>query len=319
MVDLETVLVLGAGASKDFGFPTGRELVKQVKQEVSAGGGHSQLFSECAKELKLNMVDSFLSSLEQADPLSVDAWLEHNPTFIEIGKVAIAITLLHREGHSKLRSENNWYQLLFDRLNSPFDRFQDNRLSIITFNYDRSLEQYLFKTFRYTHTVKNEKECKEKLNQLRIVHVYGSLGRLEWQCDDPEQSIPEVPYGGAGLHQDRVISASKSIKIMPEGQQLGIEFDKAKNWIGCANALYFLGFGYHQTNMERLGIETLKKAPKVMGTSLGLGYQEIREIERLHIRSLVRETGLFPKPVYEFLHDHIDFNERSYPPKFLRS
>lgn len=315
MVNLETVLVLGAGASKDFGFPTGRELVRKVRQEVGAG---SQVFGECAKELKLNMADSFLRSLEQADPLSVDAWLEHNSSFIEVGKVAIAITLLHREAHSELGPENNWYQLLFERLNSPFDRFQDNRLSIITFNYDRSLEQYLFKTFRYTHTAKTEEKCKEKLNQLRIVHVYGSLGRLEWQRDDPKHPMPQVPYGGAGLDQKRVLSAAKSIKIIPEDEPLGIEFGKAQDWIKSAKALYFLGYGYNMTNMERLGLGVLGTPTKVMGTTHKLSYQRIREVERLNIRKLKRKDGLFPEPVYEFLHNHVDFNEGGYPKQYFQ-
>jgi len=314
MVDLETVLVLGAGASKDFGFPTGKELVRQICDQLSNQENKEfELFYECANKLSPEVADKFPFYLKQADPPSVDAWLEHNPPFIDVGKVAIAIALLwYEHKYQHLSPENNWYGLLFQRLNSPFDRFQDNKVSIITFNYDRSLEQYLFKTFRYTHTAKSHKECEEKLNQLRIVHVYGSLGRLEWQCDDPQHSIPQVPYGKR-LDRDSVLSAAKSIKIMPEGQEPGIEFDKARSWIKYANSLYFLGFGYHKTNMERLGIEILNRPSKVMGTSLGLDYQRIREVERLRIRHLKTKVGLLQESVYEFLHEHVNFNEDGYP------
>ena len=69
----------------------------------------------------------------------------------------------------------------------------------------------------------------------------------------------------------------------------------------------------YEANMTRLGIDELRKPSKVMGTAYGLGYQEIREVERLSIRDLKRTAGLVTRPVYEFLHDCVDFNELGLP------
>jgi len=314
MVNLETVFVLGAGASKDFDFPTGPELVKQICDMLQNRQGQEfDLFYEIAGQQSPDMADKFCDILMKANPLSIDAWLEHNPEYIDAGKLAIAIALLLCEQRSNLRPDSNWYQLLFQRLDSPFEDFDRNKLSIITFNYDRSLEEYLFTTFRYTHTEKSKKDCVDKLNQIRTLHVYGSLGRLDWQNVDPKHPVPQVCYG-AKLDIPTVFSAASSIKIIPaKDKEPSPEFLTAMKWIHNAQALYFLGFGYNEANMTRLGIDELRRPSKVMGTAYELGYQPRREVERLSIRDLKRKYGLVPKPVYEFLHDYVDFNELGLP------
>ena len=314
MVGIETVLVLGAGASKAFGLPIGEELVRDIYSMLDTKVGRfRELFWKV--DTALNLGDAcyrFVEALRDANPLSIDSWLEHNPTFIEIGKAAIAIALLYKEQKSDLRPQRNWYQLLFKRLDGPFEEFQNNKLSIITFNYDRSLEQYLFRAFRYTHSEKSEEECKEKLNQLRILHVYGSLGRLEWQSDT---QLPLVSYGNK-LDRDRILLSADSIKIIPRPKQENVvlesvsdEFNEARKLIAGANALYFLGFGYNQTNMERLGIKTLKKPQKKMGTAKDLGYQEYQEMRRMNFFGFSPiEECLIDLSVYDFLYKKVDFN-----------
>lgn len=317
MINLETVLILGAGASKDFGFPTGRELVEQV---CDFFGDQDNKNFYLYKDIAITgdprrITEVFPTALRRADPPSVDIWLEHNPEFIWPGKVAIAMVLLGLERRSDLNPDNNWYRILFDRLNSPFDDFQNNRLTVVTFNYDRSLEQYMFDRFRNTYTGKTQEECKENLNQLQILHIYGSLGRLPWQADDPENPMPEVPYGGeTRLTHDTVIAAAKSIKIMPEStSEISGRLQKFQELMKDCKALYFLGFGYHDVNMKRLSIGALKIPPKVMGTALGLSYQGIREIESHVIRTLCMGDGLFRKSIYDFLHEYVHFNEERYP------
>jgi hypothetical protein len=314
MIDLKTVLILGAGASKDFGFPTGRGLVSLIINSFSnrMEKAYRNLVA-IAGEQKAEETMKFTNTLKLADPPSVDIWLEQNPDYIEIGKITIAMTLLGCERHSNLRPDNNWYQLLFDRLNSPFDEFQNNKLAIVTFNYDRSLEYYFFRRFRNTHTKKREEECKEKLSQLKIIHIYGSLGRLEWQFDDPKNLIPQVPYG-AEWTKNTIIWAANSIEIMSE-QSSGVDrkLEEFCKLMQNCQALYFLGFGYHDINMQRLGIDTLAIPRKVMGTAQGLSYQRMIEIERLGIRDLQIPGGLFPKSIYDFLHQCVNFDESTYP------
>ena len=201
--------------------------------------------------------EQLASALKDAKPYSIDAWLEHNPKYLEIGKRAIAATLLEYEKDIDLRPEakGDWYQLLFHRLNCPFDEFVNNKLSIITFNYDRSLENFLFNSFTNTHTErfeKDEEECIKKLNQLKILHVYGSLGRLRWQTKGPENPTEKVDFG-ASLVEATIMFAANSIQIISEsGTDVSPKFQQARELIESAKALYFLGFGYHNLNIDRL-------------------------------------------------------------------
>lgn len=317
MVELETVLVLGAGASWDYGFPTGEELVGQICNMFRNRQGQEYKLLDRLSSLGIpHTTDMFLFALEKAKPLSVDAWLEHNTKFIRTGKFAIAIALLEYEAKTALRPEatGDWYQLLYHRLDSPFEEFHNNKLSIITFNYDRLAEYYLFEVFRNMHTEKSEKECIEKIKQLRILHVYGSLGCLEWQDVDSESPEQQVRYGTQDIYGasdiETIISAANNIKIIPEkSNQLPKEFQESRKLIENAQALYFLGFGYSKDNIERLGIKTLRMPQKIMGTAKGLGYQEYQELRRMSIFNIPIEDNLLDdKTVYEFLHDCVDLN-----------
>lgn len=86
------------------------------------------------------------NALQNSVAPSVDFFLENNEKFEEIGKLAIAFELILHEDYKQLRREQKkrWYETLF-HLMVQGGRFDQNRLSVITFNYDRSLEAFLFR------------------------------------------------------------------------------------------------------------------------------------------------------------------------------
>ena len=88
MVELETVLVLGAGASRDFAFPTGSELVTRIL-EITGNTGYSSynLFHELCYCKDISMAKKFHDVLQKAKPLSIDALLEHNPNSLKWAKL----------------------------------------------------------------------------------------------------------------------------------------------------------------------------------------------------------------------------------------
>jgi len=56
----------------------------------------------------------------------------------------------------------DWYQYFCDKLNTSFEEFDQNKISIITFNYDRSLEHSLFTALKNSYG-KNDRDCALKL------------------------------------------------------------------------------------------------------------------------------------------------------------
>jgi hypothetical protein len=67
---------------------------------------------------------------------------------------------------------------------------------------------------------------------------------------------------------------------MSEKQEDARVFQMAYRLLNEAGYIYFLGFGYHQTNLRRLGMANLKEKANKFGTSLGLGKAEWQSISR---------------------------------------
>ncbi len=341
MIPIETVLVLGAGASKPYGFPLGWGLLSNIYEGIK----HSrQVFSLLHKEFGKEKLMAFAENLVGSGEESVDAFLEYQESdFVEIGKAAIATELLPHESMINLyhywldterqikareeaNNQNSWYHHLWKQLNAPFEEFQNNKLGVITFNYDRSLEQFLFTTLKNKYSGKSDEQYAKKLRHIPIIHVHGKLGPLPWEIPNATIATLEttVPFG---MSSERIPTtqrpayikkwldiARKNIKVIHENISETEEFKQAKELISNAKQLFFLGFGYHPTNLTRLGIDTLKQWPKkpakVRGTCYGLGRTEIRNVERLEIAFLQRRHENFlNEKVYDFLHKYVDFNE----------
>src|SRR5258708_19497688 len=139
MITRPTTLILGAGASAPFGFPTGYQLLNEVLSCAAySSDGASPLL---ALDYGTGQIQAFWEALRASGKSSVDSFLEHRPTLVDIGKAAMAWALIRCESEQKLfkRDGTNWYEYLFNRLNSRFEDFDKNKLTLLTFNYDRSL------------------------------------------------------------------------------------------------------------------------------------------------------------------------------------
>jgi hypothetical protein len=314
MIKQETVLVLGAGASMPFGFPSGWQLVARLCHHVLTAevGILDQLGFQRAH------IEDFRVALLRSGCTSVDLFLEDREDFMDVGKAAIAIALLPAEQTTSLfdklsetcwakqqgmvaedKQDSNWYQSLWSILTEEctFDAFDKNNLSIVTFNYDRSLEHYLFTAMKNKYN-KTDEECAKKLKETLIVHVYGSLGLLPWQVDDNSSTASVVPYDPK-VEPGLVKQAADSIQIMRESDTDSPLFQKARKMITRVHGLYFL----------RLGPNLLKKKEKKMGTVFGLRYARARELRQHGIVAADSAANFRASKVYEFLHDNVDFNE----------
>jgi hypothetical protein len=298
MITKPTVLILGAGASMPYGFPSGRQLLKIIDSSLNPNGS-----GNWANTLrKLNIVEdhfeAFRRELFYSGRSSVDAFLEHRIEFLHIGKLAITLGLIPFEEESRLFDinyrENSWYEYLFAKLNAKFEVFDQNRLSVITFNYDRSLEHYLFKTLKSSYG-KSDEECAEKLGKLPIIHVHGRLGALPWQGEGGRPYLNRADV----LKPEVIRSISEQITVISEKEDTSPIFDEVFNIMMNAERIYFLGFGYYEVNLRRLKINILKNK-QLFGTSYGLGLADIKTIND-------KWRIIFPIPylkVLEFLRDY---------------
>lgn len=268
MIKRPTVLILGAGASAPFGFPPGRQLSQDICRGLSREATHFfVLLRECGFDA--NLIAAFRDALELSGRPSVDVFLEHRPEFLELGKTAIAASLIAYEIEDKLlEMKGNWYGYLFRRLGpSLLGDVAQSRLSVITFNYDRSLDHFLFLALQNAFNLKPH-EAVRFLKKIPIVHVYGTLGELPhvgrggtrpYRRSDPARTVTDA------------LAAKDSIKIVPEGVEGDVDFGRALQILGEAEVVCFLGFGYLRDNVERLGLERRRAGARLWGSAYGVG------------------------------------------------
>ena len=273
MIDKQTTLILGAGASAPFGFPTGYELLRRVIDwaDVNPGQTNPSLFPEFDK----TQINEFREALEKSSKKSVDSFLEHRPEFITIGKRAMAMALIQCEHQPHLfkRDGKSWYEYLFNHLNAKFEDFGQNQLSILTFNYDRSLEHFLFTALKNSYG-KSDEECAEKLKSIAIIHLHGDLGEL------PHFGNTLVRPYNTDITQATLRIATERIKIVHESAAIEPQFEQARHILSASETICFLGFGYDPVNLERLGIRNRipnLRGKHILGSSFDLTFAEANQ------------------------------------------
>lgn len=284
-----TTLILGAGASHNYGYPVGALLRQRIIGLKKQGENAASEMRFSYGDL-LRFIDEFLHS----QMYSIDAFLARRMDLAPIGKAAIAKVLLQCESEGVLFSEtsdDHWYQYLLNVLaDERWDRFDPSWLSIITFNYDRSLERYLIRSLQAVYD-KQEVEVRDKLKGLRIRHVYGDLGSL-WQ------DAGGFPYGMNDQLPERIRRASERLRVIPEGRDDDPLLHECKEIVEAAERICFLGFGFDATNLRRIGAPDVflhpaaRTAKRIAATAHGLTVEEI-------MRAAVRVVGesAFNNPV----------------------
>jgi hypothetical protein len=219
--------------------------------------------------------------------LNIDHLLSMHPDLATVGKLAIADAILHCEGRAMPLCQQKLYQKIFKIMTSDiFSKDQikhilSNNITFITFNYDRSLEFY------FHHQLQNFADWSKTqfsfenifMQVIKIYHVYGSLGSLRKDEFDYASYGEQPTIGSLVDSSDRidVIYGAKDIQNKKE----------ISNAIQNADAVFFLGFGYDNLNLNILNIpQNLKDKALVFGTGVGLA-----ESKRAELNSILKGHG----------------------------
>lgn len=284
-----TAFILGAGASADFGLPLGVNLRNLVLRFCSPEHSGLELLRHAGQDL--GTVNAFHQGLRYSGARSVDAFLETNPDFLPVGKLAIAGTLLPFKREDSLVppgcKANNWYESLAIHMGvGSADWLNDNRLSIVTFNYDRSFEHYFTRVIAQRERLPLGEAYKRLTKAVQIVHVHGTLG--EYAPDDDSG----LTYGSE-LSVSTMKKAAERILVVSEATDTLPTFDRAYELLIGARRIHFLGFGFNENNVRRLryfqsvppvGLDPraatfLPSRALVCGTTTGFGSRYWRDVE----------------------------------------
>ena len=304
------VLVVGAGASKEVNFPIGEELKRKIasafdfKQNDAfrISGGDPIILEALRSHRDQETRDKLMraatlvrNGMSQAP--SIDNFIHvhrDRPEVAFCGKLAIAQCILSAESNSvlKIDASNTYNKMKFSQLedtwyNKFFQSFfgqhsfkalpaQLAKLTVITFNYDRCIEHYLFHSFMNYYDISPE-EAKELMIQIRIYHPYGSLGDLPWK------GTPRSIQFGEQINSQKLIAVTDNLQTFTEGtDEEHSEIMAIRTAIHTAGKIAFLGFAFNEQNLDLLFNSKIEARPlrgvPIYGTAFGLSTSDVTAI-----------------------------------------
>lgn len=275
MITRSTVLVLGAGASVPYGFPSGEDLLKEITS-------YPERYAESIRPLRFGQphIDEFVRELSRSNAPSVDTFLGYREKYRELGKAAIASLIMSKESPEHcLRPDNpqNWYRYLYQQMlagASSLAEFRGNKLAIVTFNYDRSFEFFLRESVKALFEASSE-DASTALRSFPIIHVHGLVGSLPGYPSDGASMPPSREYE-TDNQGDKLLAAIEGIRVLHEAQANSEEFAVARRYLAEAEQIFFIGNAYHDENIRRLHLQHYT-GPQIIGSALGLTDGEKRQ------------------------------------------
>ena len=289
------VFVLGAAANFEIdpskSMPIGSELATRIQIQIrtelqSQGkfptGDISDALSRSPAGLSQDHVEAMrrieqgITFKESIDEF-IDEWSDF-PLVQDVGKLAIAVEILKAEQgmHFSKSSENaigisaalqsirdSWLGTAL-RLINPQIRRRDvssllTGISFVTFNYDRCLEFALYHFLQNSQGLEQD-QAFEAFRAIPIYHSYGSLGEFN------PLGQSNVPFGASLSNAN---AAAKKIRTFTE-EVSSEHAESIRRVVSDADILVFLGFGFHDRNIDLL-FENLPNAnTAIWGTVCGI-------------------------------------------------
>lgn len=221
--------------------------------------------------------------LSTHNPLVIDYFLGHNAKLKEIGTLMIAWVILDHElknrqsnhnrddDHSvkdlevreKLwRRQDDWIKFIIHEMLSGCESIEDlmrNKVQFITFNYDVSLENHLYKRLSQVNLFQADGEKIKTFIKERVHHVYGQV-RDDFENDlqfEQRKSFGGTEYDELITHYNAAYLAAGQLKTI-EPHNKAIDKD-ASEIISKAQDFYILGYGFDKNNNERLKLGDIVK------------------------------------------------------------
>ena len=307
-----TVIVVGAGASFDLGFPLGNGLryslsktFKQILSDEWQLRGPAPLLEGIRSDAALTNTD-LNEYLQTAKILashilyarSIDEFIDHyqdNRVLVLIAKMGICSVILESENkcslfnkqdnqhftvkHEFLDANDVWLKQLWYMMREEVPRSSPARLfeniSFINFNYDRTLEAFLTMALEDMYDL-SKVEAASLVDNAPIYHPYGVVDNLS-----------STPFGG-GRHAN-LVRLKDNIRTYTESEA-SPQKAAFEGRLRDASFVVFLGFAYRPLNLELLKSIGLGRL-KVFGTAVGIPEENFAGIEGRLSHVLERTNG----------------------------
>lgn len=300
-----TLFILGAGASREFDLPLGPVLGARIAEttDVRFERGSRDIVQTDGSDLFAAVANN--ASKEQNEYLKAFRHIQHgvqlawsiddfldvhaNDTRIQrVGKMAIVKCILQAEKDSKLyldksdiynrlsigKFESTWLVKLMRMLvrGLPSGRREEifNDIAFIVFNYDRCLEHFLVHALQQFYSI-DENEANSIFNKLTIIHPYGVAA--PFKTTNGGQGL----YFGAEGHgfTPKYWELSEGVRTYTERITDEDELRKIHKQMELAERIVFLGFGFHDQNIELLRPPKGLGLKQIFATAKGMSASDV--------------------------------------------
>jgi len=338
MLRTRTTLIVGAGASAELQFPSNTELLARIIQgydfqrttgETSTRDGQLLLrniykLAERAGK-PVEQVAEAAERLRNACRLarSIDSVLEqydHDAMVVSCGKLAIAYFMGQAEARASLREvprvagelplqgkvAEYWIYQLGQLITSGVPRSKIGQtleqLTIINFNYDRSVEHFLPYALVMAYGIDLKEAQSVIAEKLHIIHPHGAIGRLPWQSG-------EAPQAEWGIEQPWNLHAiAAQLQSLNERRTDKNALREVRLAVASAKRLAFVGFGFQPQNVDLLFENSLSHGPEVLVSTYGMSPGNAATVAQMLKRLCGVESSdmlmLSPVKAWELLRDY---------------
>lgn len=305
----KNVIIVGAGASKEFGLPTGNELKSSIAKlsDIRFASRRGELISGDYRTVSaleyLTNNNGFAGDIYPYQQVawqirdnmpiapSIDNFLDthkNNEKLVTFGKIAITQAILDAERGSILYKDPNDYKYLVDyealsntwlgKLFSilvaqrDFQTFLNalNNITFVSFNYDRCIHQFITLSAKQYFDLESS-QMDELLENLNVVYPYGTVGKFRLPVG------AQCDFGNEPIPKG-LLEQARGIQTFTEGAQ-SAEISKIIGAISEAKLVMFMGFGFLRLNMNLLFGDQKFVVERVLATAKGQSKNSITQIE----------------------------------------
>src|SRR5579862_2963417 len=340
MFQRKTLFVIGAGASYEVGIPVGIKLAKMISETLSItrddsadSPGQRILASIYDKwPAGRNVYQQAAGAISRGVRLanSIDDYLDQHSTdepIQRVGKAAIVRAILNTEQSSDFKYdfanarntlididniENTWFVKFFRMLATGVNVVSVksilNNVAFIVFNYDRCLEFFLVQALQLSYGI-GANDALEIVSRCSILHPYGVVAPL-FPLDNG------LPFGGQGLYEYDYAKYSDNVQIFTEPAKTDNTLFHIHEYMKAAEQIIFLGFGFHNRNLDLL--RPVEKMPMkdILGTILGQSPNSI-EIVKSKLLRMIDGDQMVAKMRMDLsdmeCKDFFDYHQRALP------
>ncbi|MCO6186256.1 hypothetical protein [Rhizobium sp. L1K21] len=322
MYQVPTTFIIGAGASYEIGMPLGAELKSIIKRLLDIRyeygreqiSGDLQITEALRRKTGLDtreQVDEFNRHISGArhikdaidQAISIDNFVENqqDDAVETMAKLAIVKAITQAESTSALAPQNSgskptirwgtlqqtWYDGLFKTLSEGLGKNNIsnffNNVTFITFNYDRSLEFFLYHAIQNYYGL-DSAAAADIVNSATFIHPYGTVGSLPWQ------NSPHIKNEYGWLNAVHLDGASRLIRTFSEQIDDQDSLAQIRDKIKSSRQLVFLGMAFHDANLDILEPRDHTDIRRILGTALGISESDINVIKTRLSHKIVQRS-----------------------------